>query len=197
MASKLKAISVTAALETASNAAMVGTTNLYTLPLEILTIYYATSVKGDKPKVIFELATPIKGVGTIQIFAPSYLTFDEQRAHLAEYFENGITVIGSENQPVFSADGNSVEGLFFKRYEVDGPNYEIITEAAALSKMKATGLNSNVMEFGVANAKLTREQINTGKNIQRGNVGTVAVTTTGGVMGWLAAAGNAAKNALK
>ena len=186
MASKLKAISVTAALETASNAAMVGTTNLYTLPLEILTIYYATSVKGDKPKVIFELATPIKGVGTIQIFAPSYLTFDEQRAHLAEYFENGITVIGSENQPVFSVDGNSVEGLFFKRYEVDGPNYEIITEAAALSKMKATGLNSNVMEFGVANAKLTMEQINTCKNIQRGNIGTVAVTTGGGVMAWLA-----------
>ena len=185
MASKLKAISVSAALETGSNAATVGVVNLYSVPRDIFTINAANSVKGDKPKVILELAIPIKGVGTIQVFAPSYLSFDDQRALLAEYFEHGITVVGSDHQPEFSADGNSVVGLFFKRYEVDGPNYEIVTEAAALSKMKATGLNSNVMEFGVANTKLTRDQIETATNLQRGNFGKVAVTTPCGVLGWL------------
>jgi hypothetical protein len=184
--SKLKSISaVTSASEALNVASTVGTLNLYSLPLETFVVNFANSVKGDKPKVILELAVPVKGIGTIQIFAPSYLSFDEQRAHLAEYFEHGATINGADNQPECGPDG-SLEGIFFKRYEIDGPNYEVVSAASALGKMKATGLNSSVMQFGAANTKLTRAQIETATSLQRGNYAKVAVQQEGGVMGWLA-----------
>lgn len=165
---KIKAVSNSVAASVETTDAGVGVLNLYTLPLETFTVNFANTVKGDKPKVILELAVPVKGIGTIQVFAPSYLSFDEQRAYLAEYFEHGMTVKGADNQPTIGADG-VVDGIFFKRYEVDGPNYELVSAKAAISKMEATGLNSNVMTFGAANAKLSREQVQTATNLQRGN----------------------------
>jgi len=165
---KIKSVSNSVAASVETTDSSVDVLNLYTLPLETFTVNFANTVKGDKPKVILELAVPVKGIGTIQVFAPSYLSFDEQRAYLAEYFEHGMTVKGAENQPTIDANG-VVDGIYFKRYEVQGPNYELVSVNSAISKMEATGLNSNVMIFPAANTKLSREQINTATNLQKGN----------------------------
>ena len=164
---KIKAVSSIS--ESVNVAAPVATTcNVWTLPLEVFTVNFAKTAKQDKPKVILELAVPRQGIGTIQVFAPSYLSYDEQFAYLAEYFEHGMTINGADNQPNVDADGN-VDGFYFKRYETDGPNYELISAKSAQSKMEATGLNSSVMTFGAANTKLSRAQVETATALQRGN----------------------------
>lgn len=184
---KLKSVTPSVAASSAlETGATIGTLNLYSLPLEIFTINFANSAKNDKPKVILELTVPVQGVGVISVFAPSYLNYDEQRAYLSEYFEHGQTINGADNQPEFSDDGNSAEGLFFKRYQMDGPNFEIVTSESAIGKMKATGLNCSVMQFGAANAKQSRAQIEAATSLTRGNYGKVAVATEGGIMGVLA-----------
>ncbi len=153
---------------------------VFTLPLETFTIDYGESVKGDQPKVILSLAEPVKGIGTIQIFAPKFrvidnkltkLSYDDQLQYLAEHFEPGKTITGAEFQ----------EGLYFKRYEVDGPNYEIIETQNAIDAMKTTNTNSSVMEFGAANTKMSRKDVETATSLSRGNYGKVAVQS-GGVM---------------
>lgn len=164
---KIKAVSSVAASVNV-DAPVATTCNVWTLPLEIFTVNFAKTAKNDKPKVILELAVPRQGIGTIQVFAPSYLSYDEQFAYLAEYFEHGMTINGADNQPEVSEDG-IVDGFYFKRYDIDGPNYELISAKSAASKLEATGLNSSVMTFGTANTKLTRAQVETSTALQRGN----------------------------
>ena len=182
---KLKSVTVSEATSALETAGTTGTLNLYTLPLEIFTVNFSQSAKSDKPKVILELAVPVEGVGVISIFAPSYLSYDEQRSFLSEYFEHGQTINGADNQPEPDSTG-SIDGLFFKRYQMDGPNFEIVSAKSAAGKMQATGLNSSVMQFGTANSKLTRAQIENATSLQRGNYAKVAVQTEGGILGVLA-----------
>jgi len=156
------------------------TSKVFTLPLETFTIDYGESVKGDQPKVILSLAEPVKGIGTIQIFAPKFrvvggrltkLSYDDQLQYLAEHFEPGKTITGAEYQ----------EGLYFKQYEIGGPNYEIIETHNALDALETTGANSSVMVFGAANTKMSRKDTETATNMAKGNYSKVAVQS-GGVM---------------
>jgi hypothetical protein len=93
------------------------------------------------------------------------LSYDDQLQYLAEYFEPGKTITGAEFQ----------EGLYFKSYEIGGPNYEILETHNALDTLETTGVNSSVMEFGAANTKRSRKDTETATNMSKGNYGKVAV----------------------
>ena len=155
---------------TVGNAAnATGTLNVYTFPTSVFTISHSTTTDGKRAKVILEPAIQDSSVGTIQIFAP----FGQDEAMLAEFVQ-GAVIDGSKAQNL---------GYYFKLS--NGSNYQWLPEATAKALMETTGLNSSVMAFPEANKKLTREQLQTVKNINLGNTGKVAVTTSGGVMGWL------------
>ena len=143
--------------------------NVYTFPTSVFTISHSTTTDGKRAKVILEPAIQDSSVGTIQIFAP----FGQDEAMLAEFVQ-GAVIDGSKAQNL---------GYYFKLS--NGSNYQWLPEATAKALMETTGLNSSVMAFPEANKKLTREQLQTVKNINLGNTGKVAVTTSGGVMGWL------------
>lgn len=166
--SKLNSAAVVS--NTVGNAAnATGTLNVYTFPTSVFTISHSTTTDGKRAKVILEPAIQDSSVGTIQIFAP----FGQDEAMLAEFVQ-GAVIDGSKAQNL---------GYYFKLS--NGSNYQWLPEATAKALMETTGLNSSVMAFPEANKKLTREQLQTVKNINLGNTGKVAVTTSGGVMGWL------------
>jgi hypothetical protein len=166
--SKLNSAAVVSnALGNAANAT--GTLNVYTFPTSVFTISHGTTTDKKRAKVILEPAIKNEKVGTIQIFAP--FGKDEE---LLEEFAAGSVIDGNKAQDL---------GYYFKHS--NGSNYQWISENTALKLMESTGLNSSVMSFPEANQKLTREQVQTVKNINTGNVGKVAVSNTGGVMEWL------------
>ena len=166
--SKLNSAAVVSnALGNAANAT--GTLNVYTFPTSVFTISHGRTTDGARAKVILEPAIQDSSVGTIQIFAP----FGQDEALLQE-FVAGSVIDGSKAQDL---------GYYFKLS--NGSNYQWLPEATAIALMESTGLNSSVMAFPEANKKLTREQLQTVKNINKGDIGKVAVTTNGGVMGWL------------
>jgi hypothetical protein len=158
---------VSSALGNAANAT--GTLNVYTFPTSVFTISHGTTTDGKRAKVILESAIQDETVGTIQIFAP----YGQDEALLAE-FQAGAVIDGSKAQDL---------GYYFKLS--NGSNYQWLPEATAIALMESTGLNSSVMTFPEANKKMTREQLQTVKSINKGDIGKVAVTTNGGVMGWL------------
>ena len=170
---------VNATLASATNTTGLKTA-VYTLPLETVIVKHDNSVKGDRPKVIIISALRSDTVGTVSIFAPSYLTFDQQRAFLMDLFEHGDSFDGSQFQPTGSADD-----LYFERYGSDSPTYEVMTVKAALKRMETTSLNSAPIDFGTPNAKMTREHIGIANDLQRKNFGKAAVKS-GGVMNALA-----------
>lgn len=182
MSTKLKSVNSSAAA-LATGAASTTVCNVHTLPLAVIETNFATSAKGDKPKVILSLAVPQQGVGSISVFAPSYMSYDEQFAFLEKYFEHGDTIDGAQNQ----------DAIYFKQYEVGGPNFEIISVEGAKKKMQVTGLNSSIMTFGTANAQQSRQQIQDATNITRGNVGKVIVANEGRLSSFLGAVANAFK----
>jgi hypothetical protein len=167
--SKLNSASavVSNALGDAANAT--GTLNVYTFPTSVFTISHGRTTDGARAKVILEPAIQDSSVGTIQIFAPY-----GQDEGLLQEFQAGAVIDGSKAQDL---------GYYFKLS--NGSNYQWLPEATAIALMTSTGLNSSVMAFPEANKKLSREQLQTAKNINLGNTGKVAVTTQGGVMGWL------------
>ena len=166
--SKLNSAAV--ASSTLSNAVNVtGTLNVYTFPTSVFTISHGRTNDGARAKVILESAIKDDSVGTIQIFA----LYGQDEAMLHEFVQ-GAVIDGSKAQDL---------GYYFKLS--NGSNYQWLPEATAKALMETTGLNSSVMVFPEANKKLTREQLQTVKNINLGNTGKVAVTTSGGVMGWL------------
>lgn len=146
-----------------------GTLNVYTFPTSVFTISHGRTTDGARAKVILEPAIQDETVGTIQIFAP----YGKDEELLAE-FQAGAVIDGSKAQDL---------GYYFKHS--NGSNYQWMPEATAKALMDNTGLNSSVMTFPEANKRLTREQYQTVKNINKGDIGKVAVTTNGGVMGWL------------
>lgn len=194
---KIKPVSNSVAASVADTTSVVAKANVYTFPLEKFITNYGKTEKGDKPKVIFELAQPIKGVGTIQVFAPSYLSYDQQFEYLAKVFKHGQAMIGADNQPEIDPETGKLDGFFFKRYEVDGPNYELISVESALSILEVTGSNSNVMEFGAANARLSREQINTASNLQKGNWAREVAKSEQRTNNFLGSIANSVSNAFK
>jgi hypothetical protein len=166
--SKLNSAAVVSnALGDAANAT--GTLNVYTFPTSVFIISHGRTTDGARAKVILESAIQDETVGTIQIFAP----YGQDEALLQE-FVAGSVIDGSKAQDL---------GYYFKLS--NGSNYQWLPEQTAIALMESTGLNSSVMAFPEANKKLTREQLQTAKNINLGNTGKVAVTTQGGVMGWL------------
>ena len=164
--SKLNSAAAVVSNTVGNAASAVGTLNVYTFPTSVFTISHSTTTDA---KVILEPAIQDSSVGTIQIFAP----FGQDEAMLAEFVQ-GAVIDGSKAQNL---------GYYFKLS--NGSNYQWLPEATAKALMETTGLNSSVMAFPEANKKLTREQLQTVKNINLGNTGKVAVTTSGGVMGWL------------
>ena len=154
-------------LSDAANAT--GTLNVYTFPTSVFTISHGTTTDGKRAKVILESAIQNDSVGTIQIFAP----YGQDEAMLQEFVQ-GAVIDGSKAQDL---------GYYFKHS--NGSNYQWLSESTAKALMETTGLNSSVMVFPEANKKLTREQLQTVKNINKGDIGKVAVTTDGGVIGWL------------
>ena len=160
---------VTASNVLSDAASATGSLNVYTFPTSVFTISHGRTTDGARAKVILESAIKDDSVGTIQIFAP----FGQDEAMLAEFVQ-GAVIDGSKAQNL---------GYYFKLS--NGSNYQWLPEATAKALMETTGLNSSVMVFPEANKKLTREQLQTVKNINLGNTGKVAVTTNGGVMGWL------------
>ena len=167
--SKLNSAAAVVSNTVGNAASAVGTLNVYTFPTSVFTISHSTTTDGKRAKVILEPAIQDSSVGTIQIFAP----FGQDEAMLAEFVQ-GAVIDGSKAQNL---------GYYFKLS--NGSNYQWLPEATAKALMETTGLNSSVMAFPEANKKLTREQLQTVKNINLGNTGKVAVTTSGGVMGWL------------
>lgn len=161
------AVTASNVLSDASSAT--GTLNVYTFPTSVFTISHGRTNDGARAKVILEPAIQNDSVGTIQIFAP----FGQDEAMLQEFVQ-GAVIDGSKAQDL---------GYYFKLS--NGSNYQWMPEATAKALMETTGLNSSVMVFPEANKKLTREQLQTVKNINKGDIGKVAVTTNGGVMGWL------------
>jgi hypothetical protein len=164
---------------TVANQALVGATNttgiktaVHTLPLETVIVKHDNSIKGDRPKVTMISALRSATVGTVSIFAPNYLSFNEQRAFLMDLFEHGDSFDGSLFQPT-----GSVDDLYFERYGEDSPTFEVMTVKAALKRMEITGLNSAPIEFGIPNARMSRADIQTANDLQRGNYGKVAVKT--------------------
>lgn len=160
---------VTASNVLSDAASATGTLNVYTFPTSVFIISHGRTNDNARAKVILEPAIKDDSVGTIQIFAP----FGQDEAMLAEFVQ-GAVIDGSKAQDL---------GYYFKLS--NGSNYQWMSEATAKALMETTGLNSSVMAFPEANKKLTREQLQTVKNINKGDIGKVAVTTNGGVMGWL------------
>jgi hypothetical protein len=166
--SKLNSAAVVSnVLSDAANAT--GTLNVYTFPTSVFTISHGTTTDGKRAKVILESAIQNDSVGTIQIFAP----FGQDEAMLAEFVAGSVI------------DGNKAQDLGYYFKLSNGSNYQWLSESTAKALMESTGLNSSVMAFPEANKKLSREQYQTVKNINKGDIGKVAVTTQGGVMGWL------------
>ena len=160
---------VTASNVLSDAASATGSLNVYTFPTSVFTISHGRTNDGARAKVILESAIKDDSVGTIQIFA----LYGQDEAMLHEFVQ-GAVIDGSKAQDL---------GYYFKLS--NGSNYQWLPEATAKALMETTGLNSSVMVFPEANKKLTREQLQTMKNINLGNTGKVAVTTSGGVMGWL------------
>ena len=160
---------VTASNVLSDAASATGSLNVYTFPTSVFIISHGRTNDNARAKVILEPAIQDSSVGTIQIFAP----YGQDEAMLAEFVQ-GAVIDGSKAQDL---------GYYFKLS--NGSNYQWLPEATAKALMETTGLNSSVMVFPEANKKLTREQLQTMKNINLGNTGKVAVTTSGGVMGWL------------
>ena len=160
---------VTASNVLSDAASATGSLNVYTFPTSVFTISHGRTNDGARAKVILESAIKDDSVGTIQIFA----LYGQDEAMLHEFVQ-GAVIDGSKAQDL---------GYYFKLS--NGSNYQWLPEATAKALMETTGLNSSVMVFPEANKKLTREQLQTVKNINLGNTGKVAVTTSGGVMGWL------------
>ena len=160
---------VTASNVLSDAASATGSLNVYTFPTSVFIISHGRTNDNARAKVILEPAIQDSSVGTIQIFAP----YGQDEAMLAEFVQ-GAVIDGSKAQNL---------GYYFKLS--NGSNYQWLSEQTAKALMETTGLNSSVMAFPEANKKLTREQLQTVKNINLGNTGKVAVTTNGGVMGWL------------
>ena len=160
---------VTASNVLSDAASATGSLNVYTFPTSVFIISHGRTNDNARAKVILEPAIQDSSVGTIQIFAP----YGQDEAMLAEFVQ-GAVIDGSKAQDL---------GYYFKLS--NGSNYQWLPEATAKALMETTGLNSSVMVFPEANKKLTREQLQTVKNINLGNTGKVAVTTSGGVIGWL------------
>jgi hypothetical protein len=160
---------VTASNVLSDAASATGSLNVYTFPTSVFTISHGRTNDNARAKVILEPAIQDDSVGTIQIFAP----FGQDEAMLAEFVQ-GAVIDGSKAQDL---------GYYFKLS--NGSNYQWLSESTAKALMETTGLNSSVMAFPEANKKLTREQLQTVKNINKGDIGKVAVTTSNGVMGWL------------
>ena len=160
---------VTASNVLSDAASATGSLNVYTFPTSVFTISHGRTTDGARAKVILESAIKDDSVGTIQIFAP----FGQDEAMLAEFVQ-GAVIDGSKAQDL---------GYYFKLS--NGSNYQWLSESTAKALMETTGLNSSVMAFPEANKKLTREQLQTVKNINKGDIGKVAVTTSNGVIGWL------------
>jgi hypothetical protein len=150
-------------------ASATGTLNVYTFPTSVFTISHGRTTDGARAKVILEPAIQDSSIGTIQIFAP----YCQDEALLQE-FQAGTVIDGNKAQDL---------GYYFKLS--NGSNYQWLPEQTAIALMTSTGLNSSIMAFPEANKKMTREQYQTVKNINKGDIGKVAVTTQGGVMGWL------------
>lgn len=166
--SKLNSAAVVS--NTIANAAnATGTLNVYTFPTSVFTISHGRTTDGARAKVILESAIQNDSVGTIQIFAP----YGQDEAMLAEFVQGAVI------------DGNKAQDLGYYFKLSNGSNYQWLPETTAKALMESTGLNSSVMAFPEANKKLSREQYQTVKNINKGDIGKVAVTTQGGVMGWL------------
>jgi hypothetical protein len=160
---------VTASNVLSDAASATGSLNVYTFPTSVFIISHGRTNDNARAKVILEPAIQDSSVGTIQIFAP----YGQDEAMLAEFVQ-GAVIDGSKAQNL---------GYYFKLS--NGSNYQWLSESTAKALMETTGLNSSVMAFPEANKKLTREQLQTVKNINKGDIGKVAVTTNGGVMGWL------------
>jgi hypothetical protein len=167
--SKLNSASIASSTLANAETTKTGNLNVYTFPTSVFIISHGTTTDGKRAKVILESAIQDETVGTIQIFAP----YGQDEALLAE-FQAGAVIDGSKAQDL---------GYYFKLS--NGSNYQWLSEQTAIALMTSTGLNSSVMAFPEANKKMTREQIQTVKNINKGDIGKVAVTTNGGVMGWL------------
>lgn len=136
--------------------------NLYTLPTEVFIVSHGRTTDGKSAKIILEQAIKDPTKGTIQVFAP----FGQDEKLLAE-FEEGAVIDGSKAQEI---------GLYFQLSS--GSNYKWLPNVATATQlMELTGQNSSVMEFPEANKKFTREELQTVKNINSGNVGKVAVAT--------------------
>ena len=160
---------VTASNVLSDAASATGSLNVYTFPTSVFIISHGRTNDNARAKVILEPAIQDSSVGTIQIFAP----YGQDEAMLAEFVQ-GAVIDGSKAQDL---------GYYFKLS--NGSNYQWLSESTAKALMETTGLNSSVMAFPEANKKLTREQLQTVKNINKGDIGKVAVTTSNGVMGWL------------
>jgi hypothetical protein len=160
---------VTASNVLSDAASATGSLNVYTFPTSVFIISHGRTNDNARAKVILEPAIQDSSVGTIQIFAP----YGQDEAMLAEFVQ-GAVIDGSKAQNL---------GYYFKLS--NGSNYQWLSEQTAKALMETTGLNSSVMAFPEANKKLTREQLQTVKNINKGDIGKVAVTTNGGVMSWL------------
>lgn len=166
--SKLSAMAsaVSSGTETKAEAKL----NLCTLPNEVFIVSHGVTTDGKTAKVILEQAIKDPTKGTIQLFAPH-----GQDALLLAEFEEGAVIDGSKAQDI---------GLYFQLS--NGSNYKWLPNpATATQLMELTGQNSSVMEFPEANKKFTRDELQTIKNINSGNVGKVAVAT-GNIGDWLA-----------
>lgn len=148
--------------------------NLYTLPNEVFTIAHGETTDGRRAKIIFKAVVDDAEKGTIQVFAP----FGKD-AELLETFEAEDVIDGAQNQ---------LSGLYFEL--TNGSNYQLVSEAKAKKLMEITGQNSTSMVFPAKVNKWSQDQVQNIKNINGGNVGKVAVNTSGGVAAWL---GNAFK----
>ena len=136
--------------------------NLCTLPNEVFVISHGRTTDGKSAKIILEQAIKDPTKGTIQLFAP----YGKDEQLLAE-FEDGAVIDGSKAQEI---------GLYFQHS--NGSNYKWLPNAATATQlMELTGQNSSVMEFPEANKKFTRDELQTVKNINSGNIGKVAVAT--------------------
>jgi hypothetical protein len=176
MTSTTKTSKLSAMASAVSTKATVETTklNLYTLPCEVFVVSHGRTTDNKSAKVILEQAIKDPTKGTIQVFAP----FGQDEKLLAE-FEEGAVIDGSKAQEI---------GLYFQLS--GGSNYKWLPNPqTATQLMELTGQNSSVMEFPLANKKFTREELQTVKNINSGNVGKVAVATNH-VATWLGKAFN-------
>ena len=158
--SKLSAMA--SAVSTEATTVETAKLNLYTLPNEVFIVSHGRTTDNKSAKVILEQAIKDPTKGTIQVFAP----FGQDERMLAEFVE-GAVIDGSKAQDI---------GFYFQLSS--GSNYKWLPNpATATQLMELTGQNSSVMEFPEANKKFSREELQTVKNINSGNVGKVAVAT--------------------